>query len=174
MQRSGKVISIQTAAEKIKKDPFDAYVFTFTRNPYDRLVSCWADKLHRPKVYNNFNFMEAGFKHKMAFDAFVDKVIKVPHYMANEHYIPHYKNLVLDGELLVPVDNIYKFEHLSDHFNNIVRPNVNPNLPMLTHVRRSSHKSWQEYYNEEIAEKVYNYYKKDFEMFNYSKESWRF
>ncbi len=65
---------MMNAAELARGHP-DAFVFTFTRNPFSRVVSCYYDKLVlRPKALSSF-FARNGFTPDMSFAAFLDKAM---------------------------------------------------------------------------------------------------
>ena len=45
--------------------------------------------------------------------------------------------------------------------------NFNGELP---YIQKITHKHYSEYYTDELKELTYNFYRRDFEIFNYSKE----
>jgi len=66
--------------------------------------------------------------------------------------------------------NIYKYENFYDtylKFCNIL--DVTPKDYLFRH-NEGEHDFYRDYYNKELQELVYEYYKKDFELFNYSKK----
>src|SRR5688572_21810185 len=71
----------------------EAFKFSFVRNPWDRLVSCWANR---------------GKKYK--FDWYVRRVVVLK--TRDPHTNPQWPHLVLDGKLLF--DFIGRFENLVD------------------------------------------------------------
>jgi len=162
-------------------DPFDYhgyFKFGFVRNPYDRIVSAWANscmKLGRPNQ----------FVHSLQFDEFIKKLYSIKDdihsYKELEwkaggfpsceglgkliHYCPAHPCLSVDGELAT--DFTGRFENLLEDWNYI--SGLVGAKSELPHSRASARESWTEYYtNSDTRRMVEDLYQIDFEQFNYS------
>lgn len=135
------------------------YKFAFVRNPWDRLVSCWLDKVLRA---NYFRFDDLQLKEMKEFEKFVEFVSQFdlekcdPHLRLQSALID-INNLDYLGRL----ETFNKdFEFLCDRLEmpkkNVVSRNVSP-----------TNKSPKNYYNSDLIEKVYQLYKKDIQIFGY-------
>lgn len=151
----------------------DYYKFTFVRNPFDRLVSCYENKLHTDResvgvtikelIYDRYLMGYLG-KDK-GFHDWAKRVCRVPDKYADRHFISQsFGMLDEDGELVL--DFVGKFERFSSDFE-IIREKFD--LAPLPHYNRTSKKkkNWMEYYDLETAQKVYERYKTDIQLFGY-------
>ena len=83
------------------------------------------------------------------------------------HFVPQYK-FVCDKDGKILSDFIGRFENLDNDFQEICeRLGVNKELPLMNKGKRKS--DWEHYYSPQTKEMVYEYYKKDFEIFGYEK-----
>jgi chondroitin 4-sulfotransferase 11 len=151
----------------------DYFRFCFVRNPWDRLVSCYKDKLnyHKGHVYercdNSFiKFLkEMGlFKLNMTFDDFAKAVCDIPDEIADGHLRSQHTFITDEagGEL---INFVGRFENLENDFR-IVREKLGTNHD-LPHLRKTTHKDYTTYYSEDCATRVFERYKKDIEQFAY-------
>ena len=134
------------------------YVFTFVRNLYDRLVSCWKNRIMEiKKMETNPELLGLNF-----YD-FVNKVCKIPDEIADEHFRSQYW-FVKD----INVDFIGSIENIENDWYQLSKIlNLNKNL---VHHKKSSRKNYKYYYNNDLYKKVYQRYINDFEKFGYKKE----
>ena len=132
------------------------YKFAVVRNPYDRLVShfSWVDgKWHKKIEPTKDEFIE-----------FVDSIIDKKLYKTDLHLVPQHAYVEVDN--LVAVDRILHVENLSEEFSSLCDElEINAELKKRM---ASNHKDYTYYYNDEIRQKVYDIYKRDFELFGYS------
>jgi len=150
--------------------------FGFVRNPWDRLVSCYRDKIRnevdgytrftiRPGVANCLARLDS-FVAGMSFDAFVDAVAAIPDSEADEHFRSQHTFLTnRKGE--PTADFVGRYERLADDFK-IVRertglPEIE--LPRLQAARRAA--QYAPYYTPRTREVVADRFRKDIEMFGY-------
>jgi len=126
-----------TYGEKIN----DYFLFTIVRNPYDRMLSFYFfSKGKNNQVFNRNEFINFIKKN----DSFQHK------YIDNTFHIIHFENLINE------LKNIECFKEIVD-FNNYPTLNASSN----------SKRNYNEIYDEELKDLVFNKYKKDFELFGY-------
>ncbi len=97
---------------------------------------------------------------------FVKAIYKIPAHKLDRHFKPQY--YFIEGFNL---DFVGKFENLEKDFKEVMKKAGIRNHPKLPHKRKSKKKKdYKDYYNEETKRLVQEKYKKDFELFGYSKE----
>lgn len=136
--------------EIIDEKIFSEYLkFAVIRNPWDRMVSRYFYSKKIDSIFENFSFSE-----------FVDFDLK-----NNMHVINQYK-FCIDKKNKFCLDEVIKFENLNEDFNKISLKIFNKKN-MLTHLNKSEHRNYREYYNNKTKDKIYKYCKKDIEFFEY-------
>lgn len=149
--------------------------FTFIRNPYDRLLSCYMDKVLCPASSDltdrwfingeNRTFLnqygKLGFS-KMSFDDFVRFVTKISDKHCNPHFAPQHSLLDLDSlNFIGRLENFDQdFFHVKEKLS--LSDNIKPERLMTT-----KHDPYRTYYNDETRSLVAKKYAKDIEIFNY-------
>jgi len=103
------------------------YTFTFVRNPWDRLVSCYRDKIGG-EVADFTGMSESGVAHCLAgfevftagidFEAFLNAVAEIPDEDADEHFRSQHCS-VTNGEGEVAVDCLGRYENLASDFASV-------------------------------------------------------
>jgi len=140
--------------EEIKNDYF---VFTFVRNPFDRLVSAWKPftKKYPPKVKLNFS----NFVKKRG----VGCLLYEDGSFTNDHWFPQSKYVEFDnGEKFV--NFVGKFENLNRDWKIVANQlGLSENL----YNNKKSNKNYKKYYTNELVEITSIIYQKDLEIFNY-------
>lgn len=152
--------------------PADYFKFSFVRNPYDRLVSCFADKILNSSVRGHGlpkmprALFELGFRPKMSFERFLRLAVSLPDNIADRHVLSQHAFVTdKDGSLLL--DDLGCFENLASDVARIF--GCLGAQVALPHCNASPKRaSWQSYYTPELAKLVRNRYRKDFELFGYS------
>ena len=136
------------------------FKFSFVRNPFDRLYSCYKNIVYDPKKVLDYPF--GHFRHIANFEQFVKKVTKVPDAISNPHFISQYCFLYKNNKCLV--NSVGKFENLVQDFEPIRQKyQLNP-LPYYNKSQATTDE-WKDHYTEELATLIYKRYKKDFELF---------
>lgn len=163
------------AVKKSKVDKYkDYYKFCFVRNPWDRLVSCYSDKV-KDKEYDEFKFLfkevpysilkPDSIQKKLTFEMFANLVVNIPDEYANTHFKSQSFYITDEnGKLLV--DFIGKFERLGEDFLYICEKLGISDIT-LPHKKKSNRKSYQEYYSSHLKDLIKERYIKDLEMFGY-------
>lgn len=140
------------------------------RNPYDRFFSAW-------KFANPHKGPVNMSDYKNAFNEFVLQSID-PNFrelnMNHEHWYPQYKFVTMNKRIVV--DEILKYETLHKDWENFQEKwNRKRNLPYKMNLNLPHENSsqttvnWQEVYDTESREIVYDFYRRDFNIFNYQK-----
>jgi hypothetical protein len=152
------------------------FKFAFVRNPWDRLVSCYKDKIyyctdHTGKVNaygdNLPPFMRkySCFQKGMPFEDFVKAVSKIPDHAAEAHFISQHTYLEHHGDL-VP-NFIGKFENIGEDWGRVCK-SIKIKTPSLEHRKKVADKPYKSFYTDETIEIVASRYEKDISMFGYN------
>ncbi len=152
------------------------FTFTFVRNPFARLVSCYESKYHDDKTRNgdairrgylDFDYYLDGYiREDEGFARFVEKIVRIPYPLADYHFCSLYHRLIgSEGKPLV--DFIGKVEHLEADYEPIRRKY---GFAPLQHYNKVDYGDWRDYYTTKLAKKVYRKYKKDVQYFGYEEE----
>lgn len=144
--------------DKISKRLLDEYyVFSIVRNPYDRLVSEIAWTAGRWKA-----------REQLDFELFRERVIDIltmPAKKIPERYKPQHDYVLIDGKKYM--HDVFHYENLRTIAETLKeKVGISEDIP---HRMRSNHGSWENYYNPDLRELVYNHYKMDFELFGYDR-----
>ena len=140
-----------------------SFSFAFARNPWDRFVSAFhylnAGGLgnQQDRMYQKTYFQ----KHNGCFNSFIKS--------RNFMQVLHFKPISFYLDDLDKIDFIGRFENLQNDFNYICEKLSIPSTEIL-HIRKSKHKHYKDYYNEETAAIVEEIYNKDIELFGYKFE----
>lgn len=160
---------------KLNKRQQGYFKFTFVRNPYERLVSCYESKFHtdRDKYHRKVLYFECyffGFISKdKGFTNFIHSICKIPDQFADRHFCSQY-GLIYDnykGKESCVLDFVGKYETMAQDYKKI---QDKFHLKQLPHFNKSEKKNWMDYYTLETAELVHNKYRKDFEKFGYEEK----
>ena len=151
------------------------YTFAFVRNPWDRLVSCYRDKI-LGEVPDFTGFAQSGVAHCLArfdaffedmpFDDFVRAVSSIPDEEADEHFRSQ-SDYVTNSSGRISIDFIGRYESLNDDFAYVARRIGLPpdlQLPRLQAAPKLNHAS---FYTSETRELVERRYASDIELFQY-------
>ena len=162
----------------ISQEDFDAYFkFSFVRDPYKR-------------TFSFYNFL--GYSRIMSFKSFVQKVL--PKKLASDDFFFRSQyDYIFDTNGNCLVDYIGRLEHIKDDIKTVAvkagipnasLPHVNKskgewhrglsllvrNIPYIFTLKFGQRgKSFEQTMNQEIKDKIYSLYQKDFEYLEYSK-----
>ncbi len=138
---------------------------TFVRNPFDRLVSCYVNKIQEENYWGIKKCYYGTFYNTMSFEEFANKVCKIPDFASDIHFRSQSSFLFFFGKALFNV--LARVENLDEDYNKFL---FKVGLPPKKAYNVSTSGDWRDYYNEGLARKVYKRYKKDFEKFGYENE----
>lgn len=146
------------------------YSFAVCRNPYDRFVS----------AYEYLRTYSDGTGWNLSFEETVNTFYNRGRFFyTNEDYVWWPQARFVAIKKIILVDKIIRYETLAAEWPGIVqeimkrvpegysRPKDLLDKVNVTEVRGG--RSWESYYTPELKEKVYELYKRDFELFNYPK-----
>jgi len=163
-------------------DHLDYYVFSFVRNPYDRFVSAW--KWGELKFSKEGDLSFYNKERGVSFEEYVLLTTDLDYRKDNENlwseydeyhtlpqfeFFPHLNGGHYFSDKINPkftCDFIGKFENLNEDFNKVCS-SIGVTELKLPHAYNSKTFKQSFEWTNELKEKVYNYYKKDFGLFNY-------
>jgi hypothetical protein len=154
----------------------DYFKFAFVRNPFDRLVSFYEDKVRRPKQHNGLyyfgsaynkiligNLFGASFGPDMTFPDFARLVSRVPDWLADAHFKSQYAMLFRRGRQTT--DFIGRFESIEQDWELLIRKY---GVPPLEHKNPTVMRDWRSYYTDKaVVEMVAARYQNDLLHFEY-------
>ena len=147
----------------------------FVRNPWNRILSCYLNKIKADKNFENKHF-ESGVMRKfhrfnvfyagMPFDEFLHAVAKIPDEIADGHFASQYTRLVMDEKVIIT--HLARFENYREEVRNLLEMIGLDSKIELLHLNKSAkRKAYAEYYNEETIRIVEQRYKEDIRRFGY-------
>ncbi|HEX6859858.1 MAG TPA: sulfotransferase family protein [Caulobacteraceae bacterium] len=154
-------------ARRVLRGP-GTFRFTFVRNPYERMVSAYKDKVlglnqNHPEGFaaNLFAGGEAP-----SFAAYVRAYTAIDDWRSDIHWRSQHMNAAVD---VVPYDLIGRVETFEQDFGAVLA-RIAPGSPATRLVRPtniSPADAADPVYTEELAERVYRRYARDFSLFGY-------
>jgi len=152
------------------------YTFAFVRNPWDRLVSCYRDKI-QGEVEDFTQFSQSGvarclarfdvFSVNMSFEEFVYAVASIPDADADEHFRSQHKFLTNDRGGIA-VDFVGRYENLEADFRYVAERIGLPkgiSLPRLQANPRSVR--YMDYYTAATRDVVATRFAQDIALFSH-------
>ncbi len=153
----------------------DYFKFSFVRNPWDRIVSCYVDKILNRSERELFMkkrdtlFLEyPWYRPGMTFDEFVRGVSKTPDSIADEHFRSQ-TSFIVDSNFRPFVDFVGKYENIQNDFLRVCQSLQIPGIS-LRHTNKTKKGHYSSYYSEETRDIVARRYEDDIRMFGYSFE----
>lgn len=126
LKQFSKIHSSHIKQVNIRKEHPDAYIFSFVRHPYARILSCYKDKVSRPNLQENI-FICHNISLNDSFDTFVEKVCEIPDSESDRHFRSQ-SWFLMNGSTLIP-DFVGKLESMATDWE-ILRQRFNlPAIP---------------------------------------------
>ena len=149
----------------------DYYKFTFVRNPFARLVSCYVNKLHEDRAKLGVTMQRLYFSRYLfgylnvdkGFRNWAKRVCRIPDKYADRHFVGQ-SYLLHDKEGHLLVNHVFNFENLARDYEPI---REKYGLAPLPHYNKTSKGNWMDYYDLSTARAVYRRYRQDIEQFGY-------
>ena len=146
--------------QKALPEAFETYhKFAFVRNPWDWHVSMYHFLLNQPEN-RRFEMIKGfgGFKPYMEWVVTEDKPFP-------KGATKLQSTMLVDTNGNIAVDEIGRFENLSEDFNAITaRLGIQASLPKLNY---STHKRYQDYYDDKTRKLVEQHFAQDIDLFKY-------
>jgi hypothetical protein len=150
----------------------DYFKFTFVRNPWDRLLSCYMSKVVPERFAGSFkSYGNVAFTDDMSFQEFAEAVCLVPDEEANVHFCSQYVFVCSRGSRRnILADYVGRFENLEADFEVVTkRIGISAQLPHAANTASTrGSRSYRDFYDEKLAEMVGERYREDIEIFGYS------
>lgn len=163
----GSPYQVRTAKLLEERGYRDFYKFSFVRNPWDRLFSCYRSKVkNRRGVWLTETSYSGGQLYpNMPFREFVEVVCRTPDEEANPHFRSQAAFLFSPKRDLLP-DFVGRFENLAEDFREVAeRIGVDLELP---HANPSRPADYRRAYGPGLARTVEERYREDVDLFDYS------
>lgn len=143
----------QQIKEKLQVHVYDNFFkFAFVRNPWD-----WQVSLYHYALNSQYHHSDLTKKMKN-FDEYIEWRV------SNDVHLQ--KEFVTDGAGNIIVDFIGKVEKIDKNFVEICnRVGIESHL---SHINKTKHRDYKQYYNSRTRELVYNAFHEDIELFEYS------
>lgn len=138
----------------------DYFKFAFVRNPWDRLVSCWKDKV---VSYNYFRFSDSDRSKLKSFENFVAFLEGVDIESCDLHLRSQSKLVDVDN-----LDYIGRFESFSSDLHALVQKLELGEVKIKRLNASDNRKNYRKYYDEALRQKVASIYREDIEIFSYN------
>lgn len=137
----------------------DYFKFAFVRNPWDRLVSCWNNKVID---CNLFRFSESEREKMRVFENFVGYVESLDVDTCNRHL--RSQNSLID---LNNIDYLGRMETFGEDLDYIFTRLQLDTTTIKSRNVTAERKPYREYYSSELADRVARVYRKDIQIFGY-------
>lgn len=162
----------------VKRDALEKYndyfKFSFVRNPWDRVLSCYRNKIvgvregkfGKQELPVFLKYDSRRFSLDMSFEEFVEVLMEVPDSTADPHYRSQY-TFIEDPQGKDIVDFLGHFENL-DHDLEVVSNKLDIPPIILPHTMKSPReRAYRDYYNPKTKELIAERYEKDIQKFGY-------
>jgi len=141
------------------------YSFTIVRNPWERAVSCWTQKVKRRGWNNNFHgFDKFGVTDNTSFEKFVRIIAGVPDAESNIHFQSQMDLISWKGRILPK--HIARMETLTVDWKHI-KNTGRLELPDLEHHTISEHPHYRQMYTAETQDLIRQRYGMDIKELDY-------
>lgn len=144
------------------------FKFTFVRDPYSRLLSCYLEKVKRKNqcIWLLYKFTPS-LGENISFQEFVDTIELMTPFQMDSHWRIQKKQIFYDD---IEFDFIGRFEKFDEDFAYVKQKLF---IDVDLSLRRDSHKvdtftQLDSYYDADNLDKVLDIYKEDFVTFNYA------
>lgn len=150
--------------------------FAFIRNPWDRLVSCYVNKIRSDGRNTNLykNGVATGFVHygifhsKMSFEEFAEVVNEIGDEESNQHFLSQH-HFLLNPNGCMATDFVGRFETLQQSFDELcdLLKIERAVLPHKNFSKSLKERHYSEFYSPRLQELIAKRYEKDIELFGY-------
>jgi chondroitin 4-sulfotransferase 11 len=152
------------------------FSFTFVRNPWERMVSIYTNKILSPHKFDpntgvDICFARYGkvFNPDMTFNQFVKAVIDLDQTQLDSHIQPQYWRTCSENTCDIILTFIGRLENSANDWYYICKNSGMP-FSALFNVNKINRSHYSLYYNSESKDMVSKHWEKDINLFNYSFE----
>ena len=124
----------------------DYFRFGFVRNPWERVVSCYSNKIYHHVLGEPF--IDRRLKHNMPFEDFVDYIVENDKEKEADMHIRSQWTFVNE------CDFVGRFETLDKDFAHVLRVLKLPQHSLRKKNASAREKPWQDYYTKETFDKI--------------------
>jgi len=135
------------------------FKFAFIRNPWDRLVSCWKNKVIDE---NHFHFSQEELLKMQKFENFVNFVSEQNISKCNHHLRLQSKLIDMNN-----LDYLGRFENFREHLKGIMKIIGIPDIKISRINESKDRNGYMSYYDEQLIQKVAEIYSRDINLFSY-------
>lgn len=139
------------------------FKFAFVRNPWDRLRSCYHNKVESPRGSCS-DYLHSFAKTNISFSDWVKTITTGENIFKDRHFAPMHTLMI--NRSFESMDFIGRLENLQQDFN-IVCDKIGIPQRQLLHKNQTKHKDYTEYYDNETRQLVREKYAKDINYFGY-------
>ncbi|WP_017093669.1 sulfotransferase family 2 domain-containing protein [Vibrio splendidus] len=150
-----KQTNINNLIEVNDKQYNEYYKFTVVRNPYRRVISWYENVMRDEKTRTYYNVNKG-----ISFHEFVNKFLGTRQLESQLSWLVDY-----NGE--ISVDKVIKFENLAIEFEEAKAMLKDAQGVTLPHKLKGKDIDLNNYYDDETQALVYEFYKREFEIFEY-------
>ena len=154
----------------------DLFAFAFVRNPWDRLVSCYRDKIAgevdgfthcniRPGVADCLARFEA-FVAGMSFEEFAMAVASIPDTEADAHFRSQY-TFVTNETGKLAIDFVGRYESFRSDLEHVQQRTGMPNLRLPRLQAAPRRVSYRDYYTTKTRDTIAERFQEDIALFEY-------
>ncbi len=136
----------------------DYFKFSFVRNPFSRVYSCYLDKLVKRRVYEYY--LGGYLGNVETFDEFVLKISRIPMFLSEKHFMSQYFHIHQHHR--AQLDFIGRYEHLAQDFEAVKQRFQLKPLPRFNQSQNHPDE-WMAHYTKQTAALVYEKYQQDFD-----------
>lgn len=142
------------------------FKFTFVRNPWTRLYSCY---LTRVRIKPNRYFRYFGLDRCRNFEDFVLRVCDIPDENADSHFISQSYLLTYNDRFLP--DRVFRFESYADGFQEsrrMIKEKTGISLLEMPHYHKTASRDYRNEYSTRLVDLVGKRYQADCDRFGYT------
>jgi hypothetical protein len=142
------------------------YKFTVVRNPYSRAISAWNVCVNIEPYCSNYK-----------------NVLKDKTFLEFSQWLASFKAPGRAGYVVEPMhkwlqpagsfDKIIHIEDIDTEFKELPFTESVSRFKIPNLLDRTDKENWKQNYTQEIADNVFNWAKKDFELYGYERDSWK-
>lgn len=143
----------------------DWFKFTFVRNPWTRLYSCYLAKVG---AYTNRHFQYLGLDKCRTFEEFALRVCDIPDERSDMHFMSQEYLLTYEGVFLP--SRVYRFENFAEDWLDAkqrIEQETGISLHELPHYYKKRSERYREAYSTRLVELVGQRYQADCRRFGY-------